>query len=497
MNRVRNHSGSSTNSMESGNLSTLVPVLVLTTLVLLLMGCGRGSSESDIEATVEAKVAVALTAVPTSTPTPTPTATPRPTSTPTPMSTATSTPTPVPTLPSLVQDTSVAVEIDQQQSRQAEQHEVFWNEPLWPVTQKCTGSFQFAHKLVDVADVDSIGVGPGSHIAPHGHMAYWMTPAMENEIVAPGEKQQLSEKVQLYSPTDILYIDVWEHNKTSEGAENVITYKEWGGYLYTCDGHQIVMGHITEPSNEVNLLLSENESECDEHSCRWRFSTFIPAGTALFKSSGFTSGFDFGLMLVGLTVEELQKQPGYGYSITPWRTPSGNAVCPPEYFEEPLRSEYMKLLGDFKCGPFNQDVPETAMGFWFPSPSPEIIPSTPFERDVDEWETIWLYQDFRDSSEYIITVGNNTFGLDYGAHSYIFSGTGLVNQKWDEMDSGQTYCTELKVKENMFVVAEDVHKILILKVSGDDKQLTVEALDSNQCGDGPWTFQEGERTFYR
>ena len=49
----------------------------------------------------------------------------------------------------------------------------------------------------------------------------------------------------------------------------------------------------------------------------------------------------------------------------------------------------------------------------------------------------------------------------------------------------------------MHVVAEEVHKILILKVSEDTKQLTVEALDNYQCGEGPWSFQGGERTFYR
>ena len=49
----------------------------------------------------------------------------------------------------------------------------------------------------------------------------------------------------------------------------------------------------------------------------------------------------------------------------------------------------------------------------------------------------------------------------------------------------------------MFVIAEDVHKILILNVSEDGKQLTVEALDNNQCGDSQWTFQGGEQTFYR
>ena len=75
--------------------------------------------------------------------------------------------------------------------------------------------------------------------------------------------------------------------------------------------------------------------------------------------------------------------------------------------------------------------------------------------------------------------------------------SGLVNRAWDDIKPGKNYCVELKVKENMFVVAEDVHKILIINVSEDGKQLTVEALDNNQCGDGPWQFQGGERTFYR
>ena len=80
---------------------------------------------------------------------------------------------------------------------------------------------------------------------------------------------------------------------------------------------------------------------------------------------------------------------------------------------------------------------------------------------------------------------------------YIALESGLVNRAWDDIKPGKNYCVELRVKENMHVVAEDVHKILILKVSEDSKQLTVEALNNNQCGDGPWEFQGGEKTFYR
>ena len=97
-------------------------------------------------------------------------------------------------------------------------------------------------------------------------------------------------------------------------------------------------------------------------------------------------------------------------------------------------------------------------------------------------------------------MDTNTFGLSGGGHneySYIALQSGLVNRAWDDIKPGKNYCVELKVKENMFVVAEDVHKILIINVSEGGKQLTVEALDNNQCGDGRWQFQGGERIFYR
>ena len=469
-------------------------LLRISIILLPLVACSDSTAEQpNIEATGEAKVNQMLatqqpniaTPLPTSeAPSasiskPTATLTPKPTVIPTPTATLEPSPTSVPTpLPT-----------------QAVNTDPFWNEHMYPVTQKCTGSFGFTHMLVDVADVGSIGVSPGGHIAPHDHMAYWGTTYIENQPQKSDGEKQSSEKVQLYSPADIFFISLGKNNK------------EWGGTLFTCDGHGIIIGHVSDPSDELNLILSQNEPEpeCDDNSCKWRFPTFIPAGTPLFKSSGYTSGFDFGLMLAGLTAEELQKQPGYGYSITPWRTGgSGNSVCPLEYFEEPLRSEYMKFLGDFKCGPFNQDVPGTAMGFWLDTPSTDTYPGIAFkdEWDVDEWKTIWLFQDFRKtaSSNYNITVGNNTIGLDHGPHgeySYIASESGLVNRAWDDIKPGKNYCVELKVKENMFVVAEDVHKNLILKVSEDGKQLTVEALDNNQCGDGPWEFQGGEKTFYR
>ena len=399
---------------------------------------------------------------------------------------------------------------------------VIVNAPMADVP-KCTADFEFSHALANPKEVQQIYFGLGSHIAPHEHMVYWAT----HEIGSPSESYnpdatptsktetvvtktvhgtQVSEKIQLYAPADIYYIDarrgIWSIDKG-------LTYVEWAAWLTTCSGHRLMFGHISEPSSAILATLEGTNPECnvqspgsEEIGCVWVTETFIPGGTPIFKSSGVSSGFDFGLMLAGLTVEELQNQPSYGYSITPWRVPSGNAVCPLEYFPEPLKTKYLMRLSDsatgelFECGPFNQDVPGTAMGFWFPSASPDTIPKLPSDREVDEWETIWLFQSNHDSLIHTIAVGNNTFGLDYGQYSYSIVADGQVNRRWDSVKPGNIYCTELieSYKENG---DGSSRAILLLEVLEDGASLTLEATNNDKCGDGPWSFQGSERTFYR
>ena len=390
---------------------------------------------------------------------------------------------------------------------QGEQEVVFWNERPSDIS-KCATDFRFSHQLANPEVVAQMMFGLGSHIEPHEHMLYWESGAVEGIETVPGKKRQVSRKIQLYAPADIYRIHVGQANRSTEEGD---TYVEWGGYLYTCDGHQLMLGHIGEPSDEIKAILAETEPTCDQVSgyvakgeteCVWVIDTFISSGTPIFKSSGYAGAFDFGLSLYGLTAEQLQEQPGYGYSVTPWRVSSGRAVCPLEYFPEPLRSEYLKRLRDsstgelFECGPFNQDVPGTAMGFWMPSPSPEIVPLLPSERRLDEWETIWLFQSNNDPSVHILSVGNDTFGLEYGQYQIPTVSDGLVNRRWDSIKTGHTYCAEFGKSWN-----EDseltIEKTLILWLSEDGTALTVEAINDDKCGEGPWLFQGGERAFYR
>jgi hypothetical protein len=411
---------------------------------------------------------------------------------------------------------------DQGNTGTVNQETVFWNEPELGLPD-CTNDFKFTHRLANPEDVQQIFFGPGSHIAPHEHMVYWATDNIgspselnnpdatstlktENVAENPSHETQVSEKIQLYAPTDIYRI---EARRETRSIDEGPTYVEWGASLTICNGHLLMLGHVAEPSDEIWAALEGTEPECDvptsaagQIGCVWLAEIFIPAGTPIFKSSGFASGFDFGLMLVGLTVEELQEQPSYGYSITPWRVASGNAVCPLEYFPEPLRARYLTRLSDsvtgelFECGPFNQDVPGTAMGLWFPSPSPNEVPSELRLRWVDEKETIWLFQSNEAPSIHTIVVGNNTFGLDNAQYSYSIVSDGRVNKRWDSVKPGNLYCTELR--ESYSENGESSSRaLLLLELSENGSALTIEAFADGECGSGPWKFQGGERTFYR
>ena len=112
---------------------------------------------------------------------------------------------------------------------------------------------------------------------------------------------------------------------------------------------------------------------------------------------------------------------------------------------------------------------------------------------MDEWETIWLFESNNDPSIHVLKVGNNTFGLDYGGYQIATVSEGSVNRRWDSVEPGHAYCAEFMGGE--FELA--TKKTLIMRLSGDGLALTIEAINNDNCGEGPWSFQGGEHTFYR
>ena len=248
-------------------------------------------------------------------------------------------------------------------------------------------------------------------------------------------------------------------------------------------------------SGQVDCDLGGDTASAVGEGCRKSIEAFVPTGTSLFRSSGI-GGFDFGLMLNGLTVDELTKHPSYGFSIMPWRSASGRAVCPLDYFPEPWRSDYFALFASIRCGPFNQDVPGTAMGLWFPSPSPDQ-PPPPWEPwPNEELESIWLFAYHNDPASHELTVGNDSFGLERANFVIATQDQGTVNRRWDEVVAGDVYCAELLRADSAFSHESTPSAIALLKLSADGQSLTIEGFHRTECVDD-LDFGDKARTFHR
>ena len=465
------------------NLKLTISFLLPSLFMLLLVACG-GGAEPDIEATaVPTATAKIAKAVPTATvapPIPTPTQAP-----------TTTTPTTTTTTAEPAEDPS------------------FWNAPLTlsdgSPLPSCGDEFAFTAPVVDPADVESVMFHPGGHVTPHDHMAYWAT----GEPTYPSRLLR-SEQVQLTAPADAFAVNLgWEQRRDEEEGQ----YLEWGASLTFCDGHTSMFGHVGQPTGELLGILNagvllesmSGDPDCnlggDEaaaagEGCRRSIEAFVPAGTALFHSSGISAGFDLGLSLVGLTVDELMEHPSYGFSIMPWRSASGQAVCPLDYFPEPWRSDYFALFASIRCGPFNQDVPGTVMGLWFPSPSPDQ-PPPPWEPwPNEELESIWLFAYHADPAKHELTVGNDSFGLERANFVIATQDQGTVNRRWDEVVAGDVYCAELLRADSAFSHESTPSAIALLELSTDGRALTIEGFDRTECADG-LDFGVRARTFHR
>ena len=215
-------------------------------------------------------------------------------------------------------------------------------------------------------------------------MVYWGTRKLYERESPPAAGVRGTEQVQLYAPAEIYSMQVRRIvNESHDGG----TFEEWAISAGICEGYTLGWGHLGRPVEEilgeVRKVVPRDWSDCPVSTteealvttrvgfCVWGvfFNPPFSAGTPISKSSGYASGFDFGLSLLGLTAEELRQHPSYGYAINPWAYSGGVSVCPLEYFPEPHRTSYLELMAG-RCGPFNQDVPGTALGVWLPVPPP-------------------------------------------------------------------------------------------------------------------------------
>ena len=513
-------------------------LVVGTAAILFAAGCagGQAAPTRDIDATAEARVepAEVSLSVPTAS---VPTAAALPNSTPLPFFA----PVPTPAPQSAVKEVPVGVGAEKEVEKIGEgavtatpsllststpsptpvpapnESEEFWNrarvgrdgEPL----PSCGDSI-FSHPVVGPGDATPFFWEKFGY--PHGHMVYWSARQLNEEFPAPGVPA--SVLVQLFAPADIY---IMNFGRSVRESQNGGTYEEWGPYTIICDGHSLFWGHVGRPAEEIldefrktvpvewtDCPVSTTEealvtTEIGE--CRWQvyFNPPISAGTPLWKSSGYSTGFDLGLQLFGLTAEELQQHSSYGYSINPWVHSGGNSVCTLEYFPEPYRTAYLESMAG-RCGPINQDVPGTAMGIWLPI-RPPADGSIPDHGQETEWNALgegtisglYLYENWLDESVHKLNIGSQLPEIPAGMYRFETVADGLVNREWDSVVAGEVYCSELRRQMSVWGSDDTVTGVVLVEVSEDGRTLTIEGITGTQCPGGRYSFSTDAHTMYR
>ena len=447
---------------------------------------------------------VAATPTPTTT-IPTPTPTPRPTPTPVPRPAPTATPVPAPI------STPGPTPIPRTSGSKA-----FWNrakvgrdgEPL----PSCGDSI-FTQPVVDPKDATPFFWENKGY--PHDHMVYWATRQLNEEFPAAGVPA--SEQVQLYAPADIYFMNF---GRTVLESHDGGTFEDWGAYTIICEGYSLFWGHVGRPVEEILDQFRKSApvewTDCPASTteealvtkevghCRWNvfFNPPISAGTPIWKSSGYTTGFDLGLRLFGLTAEELQQHPSYGYAINPWVHSGGNAVCTLEYFPEPYKTAYLESMVG-RCDPINQDVPGTAMGMWLPI-RPPGDGSVPDGGPGTEWALVrgaasglYLYEDWVDESVHKLEIGSQLPDIPAGMYRFETVADGIANREWDSVVPGEVYCAELRRQTSVWGSDDTVTGVVLIEVSEDGRSLTIEGITRTQCGEGQYSFSADAHTMYR
>ena len=523
--------------------------------ILFAVGCGGGQAgpTPDAEATLKARVELAEASLsdpttaplPTHTPPPThttaPTHTPPPTYAPLPIQAPLPTPAPQVVIKEVVKQVPVEAAVSKAVEKIVEVEAtatpspvptatpsptpipapIFWNrakvgqdgEPF----PSCGDSI-FTHHVVDPENATPFFWV--EDVYPHEHMIYWATPRLNEEGFQPGGVPN-TEQVQLYAPADIYRMQVWRIVRESGDGG---TYEEWKNLTVICEGYSMFWSHLGKPPEEILVEVRKSVpvswSDCpvstteealvttEVGSCVWRvfFDPPISAGTPIWKSSGYTTGFDLGFQLLGLTAEELRQHPSYGYAINPWAYSGGTSVCTLEYFPEPYRTSYLETM-EGSCGPVNQDVPGTAMGVWLPVPPP-ADGSVPDRGPGTVWQSLgvggnglvlglYLFEDHVDKSVHKLHSGSQLPGVPAGKYRIETVSDGLVNREWDSVVPGEVYCAELRRQWAVSGWDDTVTELVLVEVSEDGRTLTIEGITGTKCPEGRYSFSPDAHTMYR
>lgn len=329
-----------------------------------------------------------------------------------------------------------------------------------------------------IGGIDPLGhVQPTGHTFPTDHIYYYSstTTAYTPPVYAPGD------------------IHITEIDSTRYLNASPI-FTDYALTFYACSNLRGVYAHVRTLTADLQSRLSGGAQRCTTYSTggssfeRCEFPTDIALSAGDLIGYVHTSGtLDFGMSDTLTTpipyVSPNRRGPYQLYT-----------VCPIDYFTAGPKATMEAKLGRFDggyrrvtapiCGTINQDVANTAKGYWYHPGSPDS-PEDPHLALIDNN----VY-----APKQTISVGNALTG---GSIWYIVAtgSSGFVNRDFSQVTSdGNIYCYDAffdPLDQALF----SVPVFLIQMPTATTLKIERSALTS--CGSGPWTFGSNAVTYQR
>ena len=335
--------------------------------------------------------------------------------------------------------------------------------------------------LSTIAAIDPLGhVQPSGHTFPSDHIYFYAstTTVVTHAAYAPG-------KVHVTDIASTEYLN----------ASPVFT--DYAIYFYGCKELITYYSHIRTLSPSLQNQLAHYPQNCTVYSTGGSSFRRCDANTDITVQDGDLIGyaatsaaFDFGSY-------------DFRYTPSPFAAPARHTnsqqyytVCPIDYFTPGPKSAMEAMLGRFDgghartmaplCGQYNQDVPDTARGFWY-FPGAPNVPEDPhlaliFNNDYAPWETI--------------SVGTSLPNHTPAFFTFIPTHSGLVDREFSDITAdGHVYCYDT-FYDPVGQLGAYAGTIVILQMT-DSTTLRIETQSAADCSAGSWAFTSNAVSFDR
>lgn len=344
--------------------------------------------------------------------------------------------------------------------------------------------------LTDFNEITPLGLlSPTAHVFPAPHLYLRIK-------TVGGQADGLPVEVPVVAPakltvTNVKYIEANNKPEFNDGFVSFGVCREFKAYF---DHLKTFSPKIQDAFDKAKVQQCSRYSlsyqspigTVDYELCQKRVKVELEKGEAIGTAGGGEGqkAFDFGAV-------DQRIQPAVFAKPERWATRKqwAYAVCPLDYYQEPLKSQLKSRLGgettggkvsSLPCGEVVQDKVGTALGVWVAPGTDEI------EHDPPHLALVKHHLEI-DKLAFSVGDGAAKGGLNMGLYTFQPKESGSINRHFGTLSADNlAYCYETDDRYNW----QRGSKVAILISMPSEETLRIQKYSQDRCGDGPWVLDQ-------